>query len=228
MSYFDYLACNRELPTGLFGLPPKAVYESYRAYMDSEDYVAPRNFLTGEAAEIGDEKRRKMREFKGAVVVYETFRDARYLSLEPYSPVVTRRGNAVFEPSRETMARHFALPYLYNLSVNNEATLLEYLCKYLAPGDRAEVYTCWAGEEELPRKGPERVVDLEDAVCGRYEPDRLGKDGGFTRYLAPREPQVQNPIAPIEQIDFAVQIIREDGFQGVSVSEALKQGLIRG
>lgn len=228
MSYFDYLACNRELPTGHFGLPPKAIYNSYMAYRNSIDFVMPRNILTGKPIEIDDEKRIKMERIKGKVIVYKTARDALSLTLEPYSPIITRRGDKMFEPSREVMAKHFTLPYLYNLFVDSEEILTEYLCKYLEPGDQAEVYTCWAGDETIKRRGKERIVDLEDVVCGRYAPDQTQVSPGtnFTRYLAPSAPQEQNWIVPVKRIDYVVEVIQETGLEGVVLSKAQEQGLL--
>ena len=227
MSYIDYLACNRELPTGLFGLPPKAVYNSYTAYRNSFDFIVPRNVATGMPMDMKSEERKKLERLKGKVVVYEAARDARGLSLEPYSPVVTHRGDDVFEPSLKTMAKHFTLPFLYNLVADSEDTLTEYLCKYLAPGDRAEVYSCWAGEEAQKRKGEDRIVDLEDVVRRRYAPDLTQVSPGsvFTRYLAPGAPQTRNRIGPVTRIDYVVEVIREIGLEGVVISKAREQGV---
>ena len=227
LSYIDYLACSRELPTGLFGLPPKAVYNSYIAYRNSFDFIVPRNVATGMPMELKSEDRKELERLKGNVVVYEAARDARGLSLEPYSPVVTRRGEEAFETSRKAMAKHFTLPFLYNLVADSEDTLTEYLCKYLEPGDQAEVYSCWAGEETQKRKGEDRIVDLEDVVRRRYTPDlsKVSPGNAFTRYLAPGAPQTRNRIGPVKRIDYVVEVIREIGLEGVVLSKAREQGV---
>ena len=226
VSYFDYLACNRELPTGLFGMPPKAVYDSYMAYKNSSDFVAPRNPLTGKLENMNREHQKKLERLRGNVVVYETAYDAHGLRLEPYTPIITREGNKVFETNMEEMAKHFTLPFLYNLYVSSEKKLMEFLCRYLQPGDQAEVYTCWAGEEKKKFKGEVRIIDLEDVVQGRNLSDQLqpSKGNAFTRYLAPRMPQLQNRIAPKKPIDFVMEVIKEEGHVGVVVHKAQEQG----
>jgi len=160
------------------------------------------------------------------VVVYETARDARWLILEPYEPVITHRGDEVFEPSREVMAKHFTLPHIYNLHVGWEETLTEYLCKYLEPGDQVEVYSCLAGEETLIRTGEERIVDLEDVIQGRYELQRmrLPPEIPFTHYLAPSVPQVQYQIGPVELIDHVARVVKELEQITVVLHKAQEQG----
>jgi hypothetical protein len=226
MSYFDYLACNRELPTGHFGLPPKAIYNSYMAYRDSKDFTVPRNFLTGELADLNSEGMKKLERLKGKIVVYETARDARLLILEPYTPIVTHRGDEVFEPSRKVMAKHFTLPHLYNLYVSSKETLIEYLCKYLQPGDQAEVYTCWAGEETLKRKDIGEVVDLDEVEWEGNVPNckRLS-DNPFKRYLAPSKPNLNSQIGPVKRIDYAVHVLKEQESVLVALHKAQEQGL---
>lgn len=226
MSYFDYLACNRELPTGVFGLPPKAIYNSYMAYRNSNDFVIPRNPVTNQLDDMNSEHQKKLERLKGKVVVYETISDRHGVRLEPCQPIITYRGNEVFETSKEVMAKHFTLPYLYNLDVSFEKTLAEFLCKYLQPGNQAEVYTCWAGEEENTFKGQVRIIDLQDVVQGRNLTNlsQSPKGNVFTRYLAPSTPQLQNRIAPIKPIDHVIEVIREIGDVCVLVHKAHEQG----
>lgn len=226
MSYFDYLACNRELPAGLYGVPPKAIYNGYKAYRNSGDFVLPRNPITGKAEDLSSEDQKELERLKGKLVVYETFSDAHGLRLEPYSPIITHRGGEVFETGMEVMEKHFTLPYLYNLYVSSEKTLMEFLSKYLQPGDQAEVYTCWAGEEKNEFKGEVQIIDLKDVVQGKLEPDQLQSSNGntFVRYLAPRMPQLQNRIAPVMPVDHIMQVIKEDGQVCVVVHKAQEQG----
>jgi hypothetical protein len=229
VSYFDYLACNRELPTGLYGVPPKAIYNSYMAYRNSVDFVVPRNPITGKAEDINSEDQMELERLKGKVVVYETVSDAQGLRLEPYSPIITHRGSEVFEAGMKVMAKHFTLPCLYNLYASTEKTLIEFLCKYLHPGDQAEVYTCWAGEEKNKFKGEVQIIDLEDVVQERAAPDQLQSINGnaFIRYLAPRMPQLQNRIAPVKPVDHVMQVIKEEGQIGVVVHKAQEQGFFQ-
>ncbi len=226
MSYFDYLACNRELPTGLYGIPPIAVYDSYLAYSNSVDFVLPRNPITHQLVNMNSEEQKELERLKGKVVVYTAYSDIHGVSLKPYEPIITRRGGEVFETGKNAMARHFTLPYLYNLDVSSGKMLVEFLCKYLQPGDQAEVYTCWAGEEEETYMGDVQIIDLEEVVRGRCQSDQLQllNRNSFTRCLAPRIPHLENKIAPIIPIDHVMQIIKEDGSVGISVHKAHEQG----
>ena len=226
MSYFDYLACSRELPTGLFGQPPKAIYNSYMDYKNSSDFVVPRNPFTNEPEDMNSESQKELEQIKGNVVVYETFSDFHSMSLEPYEPIVTRRGSDIFETSMDVMAKHFTLPYLYNLDMGSEKMLSDYLCKYLQPGDQAEVYTCWAGEEEETFKGQIQIVDLQEVVQGRNLSDLLQPTQGnaFTRYLAPSTPQLQNIIAPVKPVDHIMEVVKEDGDVCIILQKAREQG----
>ncbi len=228
MSYFDYLACSRELPTGLFGVPPKAIYNSYMAYRNSIDFVAPRNPMTNQLTDMNSEHQKKTEQLKGKVIVYETVSDTQGVRLEPYEPIITHRGGEVFETGRKVMAKHFMLPHLYNLYVSSEKTLMEFLCKYLQPGDQAEVYTCWAGEEKRKYKGEVQIIDLEDVVQGRGLSGQMQSSQGsaFTRYLAPSVPQLQYRIAPVKPVNHVMEVIKEKGHVGVVVHMAHEQGFL--
>jgi len=221
MSYFQYMACPREMPTGLFGHEPKAVYDSYLEYKRSSDYRPPDPALAAEQERRDPGHGRKRERMQGRVAVYETAKDAQRLSVEPFSPRVDSRGApAPGDPkktvwkeynrtSEQVLMRHFTLPFLYNVEGSWEM-IAEYLCKYLRPGERAEVYECWAGEEALPRKKKkDSAMDLEEFTPGSPVPEQSGREGrnGFVVYLAPRAPKGDCGIMPVGQGLCAVEVV---------------------
>jgi hypothetical protein len=213
MSYFTFMACGREMPTGLFGHEPKAVYDSYLEYKNSPDYVPPPSWFTAEIERRDPGYERKQEKVQGKIAVYATHKDHELLSVHPFTVRIDRHsvpdpdnpGKYIAEEcnrtSAEVLMRHFTLPFLYDI----EGSIEKYLSMYLRPGERAEVYTCWAGEEALPREKEDATVDLEEFVRGTVDLSWLNKADGnqFTVYLAPREP-VQYDIKPIEWVRYAM------------------------
>lgn len=103
--------------------------------------------------------------------------------------------------------QHFTLPFLYDI----EGSIEKYLSMYLRPDERAEVYTCWAGEEALPRKKEDdSVVNLEEFARGTLDLSHIDQidSSQFTLYLAPNEP-VQFDIKPIEWVRYAMEFTLE-------------------
>lgn len=222
MSYFDYLSCNRELPTGSFGKPPKAVYPSYRAYKASPDYTVPRDMVTGSPLKYDAD--RITARLKGNVIVYETFQDYHGVSIQPFESDGTGSGTRELW---EVVRPQFSLPYLYLVSFDRTAKLEEYLCKYLQPGDKAELFTCWAGDEGKERDhSQDRIIDLQWVLDnnGRTDEQNVSKEG-FTLYLAPKAPASEIDMQPRKNPACAFEIIQESGHEACNVHMICAQGL---
>ncbi len=222
MSYFSFMACGREMPTGLFGHEPKAVYDSYLEYKNSPDYVPPPSWFTAEIERRDPGHERKKEKIQDKVAVYAAIRDHEGVTVDPFYvrvdvhqlPDPDNPGKYIIEEynrtSEEVLMRHFSQPFLYIVGSGSESTLAKYLSMYLRPGERAEVYTCWAGEETLPREKEDAIVDLEEFVRGTLDLSWLDQVNGnqFTVYLAPREP-VQYDIKPVEWVRYAMEFTLE-------------------
>lgn len=92
MSYFTFMACSREMPTGFFGHEPKAVYDSYLEYKSSPDYVplSPKLAAVLERRDPGHE--RKKEKIQGKVAVYAKYNDHESVSVHPFSVHTGRHG----------------------------------------------------------------------------------------------------------------------------------------
>jgi hypothetical protein len=127
MSNFQYMACAREMPTGLFGHEPVRVYDSYLEYKRSLDYRPSDPVLMAELERRDPGHERRREDMPGKVAVYETAMDALLLNVEPFSPGVDSRGvpapgcpeRTVWKEynrtSREVLMKRFTLPFLYNI-----------------------------------------------------------------------------------------------------------------
>ena len=218
MSYFTFMACTREMPTGFFGHEPKAVYDSYLEYKSSPDYVPLSPKLAAELERRDPGHERKKEKIQGKVAVYAKNSDHELMSVYPFSIRVDHHGvpdpdnpgeYCIGEYNRtneEVLMRHFTLPFLYTI----EGSIEKYLSMYLRPGERAEVYTCWAGEETFPMDKDDAIVDLEEFVRGTLDLSESDQGNGnqFTVYLAPREP-VQYDIKPIEWLRYVMEFTLE-------------------
>ncbi|MCL2810273.1 MAG: hypothetical protein FWD25_00065 [Clostridia bacterium] len=221
MSYFSYLSCNRELPTGFFGKPPKAIYPSYDAYRSSPDYVVPQDLLTGKPRKIDENDITAC--LKGNVIVYATNEDSGGVRITPYSPIVTICGTQKID---DDVSCYFTFPFRYN-TTGHRSSLEKYLCKYLQPGDQAQHLTCWAGGgKSKSDTWEEKTIDLQWVIDnnGWAEYTRI-KNNSTVLFLAPKAPLPEIDIYPVKNPDFSCQIIQEGGFEAFTASSASAQGI---
>ena len=141
MSYFTFMACTREMPTGFFGHEPKAVYDSYLEYKSSPDYVPLSPKLATELERRDPGHERKKEKIQGKVAVYAKNSDHELMSVYPFSVRVDHHGvpdpdnpgeYCIGEYNRtneEVLMRHFTLPFLYTI----EGSIEKYLSMYLRP-----------------------------------------------------------------------------------------------
>ncbi len=168
MSYCDCIACRHELPAGDFCVPHIAVYDSYRAFMSSEHYI-PLERRT--ASLSADAQRRALEEralsCMGKVVVQRSY-GAPTAALHPFGENLPFADPDSLRAMEADAASHLTLPFKYHFDLN-----LDYLYKYLLPGEQIEIYCAWAGAPASLTVGePDHLyIDLQDIADGRLDPD---------------------------------------------------------
>ena len=191
MSYFYYLACSRELTAGTYALPPKTIYPSYAAFMDSEDYrLHEQAFRSSELLNKDAGKLCDLRRAVGKVHVFQRLRDSRCVEIYPF-PAACQRTQ-----EEESIAAWFSLPYLYQV----DEFAPDLLCKYLRPDDRVEFLSVFLGHEEPIRKPVVGTTDLQDYADGRLDRWEMFKmistppDNNLTCILPPSTQQTKFDI----------------------------------
>ena len=218
MSMLTYLSGSIPLPVGVFITAPDVVYDNYTAYKQSKNFI-----------EIESEKIRvsppydfvpQMHKANCPVHFYENSSMISVLSIDKYDKEVPRTRhmgkNGMTKKIKkqdiidQDVTGQFTSEYIYYLGFigTDEKTLRDYLCVYLKPGEKAELYKCWARTESQERdKTRDKVVDLQNFIIngditipGSENDKSLEKQ--FITYIAP----LNNNI----QFDYINCINRED------------------
>ena len=191
MSYSYFMASSRELQTGSYALSPAAVYPSFAAFMESEDYRL--NERVRRAVELlrpDSGKPCDLRKAVGQVQVFQRLRDSRCVDIYPFPDGSERT------PEEESIAAWFTLPYLYQ----TDEFAADLLCKYLRPDDRLEFLSVFLGHDEPLRQPVAGVIDLQDFAVGKlslWDATNIVStppDNNLTRVLPPRAPQTHFEI----------------------------------
>ncbi len=187
MSYFHYIACSRELPIGRFGVKPMAVYDSYAQYMRSVHYT-----------HCDDSEDERLMRYGGDVAVYATEDDLRYgIRIDPFQlarsyPVDadwTKIPQKQLRTEERLFRKNFTLPHLYAAFFSRHNCAASFLCQWLAPGDRAELFTHWASDLRPRSKANDVIIDLQAFVEGRICVEEEAGNSGFVSFIAPKEPR---------------------------------------
>ena len=223
MSYYYYVACSRELNTGDYFMPPKSVYPSYAAYMDSEDFQIFESKRTG----IGQYKANHELSFDprivhGTVHVFESLRDSRCVSIYPF-PSPSKRSE-----EENFIAGQFTLPYLYEISEFPE----DLLCKYLQADDQLEFLCIFLSHDNPPDAPVINTLNLQDYVDGKLDFCNIREvistppANNLTRILPPSQPQTQFRIEPVDFLKVICTIYLSNADVFWNQKELRKQGLL--
>ena len=196
MSYFSFIACSRPLEPICYGEAPKAVFASYADYMKSSYYRCRR---------IWPQKLNPL-EMQGSVEVYETGRSWRNFFIAQPFPAPED-----WDEETKFIAEQFSLPYLYNTDYN-----LDFMCKYMQPEDVIEHLSIFLGHGAPLEKPLSDTIDLQDYVDGKLtwlDIDHRSctpPHNRLLRFIPPRTPQLQLPIAPRKSADCICTICEDD------------------
>jgi len=211
MSIYTHIATSRPLPLGQFATPPDVVYDNYDAYRRSKDYVKPEAVGIPAVYKLD---RKLLYETDCPVHVYHTstalhgVRIDEYIDPTTISPskfgydeanekdekVLVKFSMEEFQQAMfdQVVDGQFTLPYIYCLGMlYSEKALRDCLCAYLEPGDKAELYECWAQTEREERdKSWDQIVDLQDYM------DNGNLDVPTTEYAEKTEKRFVTYLAP--------------------------------
>jgi len=167
-----YLASGVPLPTGSLITAPDMVYDNYATYRHSKDFVE----IDSERIYVAPpyDFVEKLHDTNCRVHFYQSGSKIRCLSIfeydkdDPPTRILPDVGESetLQKKQEQDVLIQFSLPYVYYLGMNpSEPALREYLCKYLKPGNEAELYECWSCTEREDRdKTWDQAVDLQNFI----------------------------------------------------------------
>jgi len=232
MSYIQYIASARPLPTGTWINPPLREYPSYEAYAKSPDfqimwdkYVAnwesfqnslPPEIRRPRPIQTPAEQLERYRCYKGKIAVYGGSVQHLCFDVDDFEEWEFTEGRFI---TFEVLRKHLTLPHIYLYSGN---ALYRYLCWAMQPGERVEFFTCWNGEEEEPLGSPVREFDLQNFVdFGQTLPPIEIKGSSKTIFIAPDSPQ---PLQFVRRCEpYLVYVMLDSGFEGWNGAEKQRQ-----
>jgi len=246
MSRYTHLAIGRPLPIGQFSTTPDVEYDNYEAYRRSKDYIKPETVGIPAVYELD---RELLYETDSPVHFYQTREAVQGIAIDEYTdPTTLRMSDMHFdeddEDEEEFSAEEFrqamyeqvvegqlTLPHIYSLGwVYDEKALRDCLCAYLKPGEKAELYTCWARTEREERdKSWDQTVDLQEYMDnGNLDVPKTEyaeeADKRFVTYFAPR-----TGLAAFDYVDNqdAIQVFADKREEWIpfSLAEKLMGGI---
>lgn len=223
MSYYSFVACNRPLMPGEYGVRPDRIYSSYAEYMASPDYRS--RSMGGEMASY----RLERSVLPGKIYFYEQRMPMRntWMELREFPVLCNWIDEYRTKEEHDFIRKQFSLRYIYWGNCQPD-----FICKYLRPNDRLESLSIFLGHGEPLVEPIRKIIDLQDYADGLQNFDTLWNDipsppaNTLITYVPPQITRTQYAIESINLNEAVCVIYGNMDIESWNTRKLRKMGLV--